>query len=148
MFPAGSTAHARELLNNHHTPESVKSQLRSVINHDVITGRANSAPPLTDGDARLWAELRDALLDPYLSPLVAEDLSDLPRTLVYTVAQDPFHDDGTLFARRLLDAGVDVTHVDNDAGFHAMNSLSSSEFSTVDKTESDAAIWDFIKKNL
>jgi acetyl esterase len=46
--------------------------------------------------------------DELVSPLHAEDLSDLPPAYVLTAEHDSFCDDGTLYAERLTAAGVPV----------------------------------------
>lgn len=46
--------------------------------------------------------------DPRVSPLLAEDLSGLPPTRIWTAGFDPLRDEGMAFADRLREAGVDT----------------------------------------
>jgi len=55
---------------------------------------------------------------PYASPLRAETLSGLPRSLVVTAGFDPLRDEGVAFADRLSDAGVPTLHRQYDAMIH------------------------------
>ena len=47
--------------------------------------------------------------DPDLAPLNSDRLGTLPRTLVVTAEHDPLRDEGEELARRLAEAGVDIT---------------------------------------
>lgn len=48
--------------------------------------------------------------NPYFAPLIEENLSGLPRTLIITAEFDPLRDEGEEFARRLKEAGNQVVH--------------------------------------
>ena len=47
-------------------------------------------------------------------------LVGLSKTYIVTTEYDPMRDDGVLYAQRLVDAGVHVTHAHYVHGFHGM----------------------------
>ncbi len=51
-------------------------------------------------------------VDPRAVPMMADDFSGLPETLLVTAAYDPLRDDGARYGDALRAAGVDVDHVD------------------------------------
>ena len=60
------------------------------------------------------------VFDPNVSPLMAEDLSDLPKALVLTCNYDVLRDEGLLYAQRLQEHGVDTTYKDYSGGTHTL----------------------------
>lgn len=56
--------------------------------------------------------------NPYVSPLRADNLSQLPPALVLTAEADVLRDEGIAYAERLKEAGVVVTEVHEEALIH------------------------------
>lgn len=56
-----------------------------------------------------YLENEDLAFNPYVSPLQAEDLSELPPALVIVSGYDPLRDEGILYANRLQSAGVNIS---------------------------------------
>jgi acetyl esterase len=58
------------------------------------------------------------LLHPYLAPIWAEDLSNLPPALIITAGFDPLQSEGMLYAKKLQDAGNSVRYIDYENMIH------------------------------
>lgn len=87
---------------------------------DTPSRRANAdAYILTAADMQKFGELYGG--DPFdwrASPILSESLAGLPDTIVIVGGHDPLHDDGTLYAEKLLAAGVAVELLDYAAMPH------------------------------
>lgn len=70
--------------------------------------------------------------NPYFAPLLAEDLTGQPRTLIITAEFDPLRDEGEAYAARLTQFGNDVTLYRIEDALHGFISLRSG-FSHVKK---------------
>lgn len=87
--------------------------------HTFATGRFLSREFMKYGWDR-YAPNQSDRDNPYVSPLRAttEQLKDLPPALVITAENDPLRDEGEAYARKLMDAGNDVTGVRYDGTIH------------------------------
>ena len=56
--------------------------------------------------------------EPYASPVLAPDLTDLPPAVVLTAERDTLRADGTRYVERLREAGVDVLHDETPGADH------------------------------
>ena len=61
--------------------------------------------------------------NPYFAPLLAEDLSGQPRTLILTAESDPLGDEGEAYGKRLQQAGVEARVIRIADGLHGFFSL-------------------------
>ncbi|GFO08748.1 arylacetamide deacetylase [Plakobranchus ocellatus] len=68
-------------------------------------------------DTELYDQIKEKITNPLVAPLMADDLSGLPSTLMLLVEFDVLRDEGLLFAHRLREAGV-KTDVYFTKGFH------------------------------
>jgi acetyl esterase len=57
---------------------------------------------------------------PYVSPLKAHSLAELPSATVVTCGLDPLRDEGAAYAQRLRKTGIDVTHHNYDDCIHGI----------------------------
>ncbi|KAG8511465.1 Neutral cholesterol ester hydrolase 1 [Galemys pyrenaicus] len=73
----------------------------------------------TTGNARIIKEIPQ-LLDARSAPLIADQkvLQHLPKTYILTCEHDVLRDDGIMYAKRLENAGVEVTLDHFEDGFH------------------------------
>ena len=60
---------------------------------------------------------------PYVAPVLAENLTNMPETLVLSAEFDPLRDEGEDYARRLREAGNKVTCYRIAGAFHGYFAL-------------------------
>ncbi|XP_063298755.1 neutral cholesterol ester hydrolase 1 [Pelobates fuscus] len=116
-------AHSLEVNNHTSLDVSETVSLRELLNWYSLlplSFKKDYKPVLqSTGNPNIIQEI-PALLDRRASPLIAlqETLQLLPKTYILTCEHDVLRDDGTIYARRLQEAGIDVTHDHYNDGFH------------------------------
>ena len=93
------------------------------VNFGTASYRENSEGYLLTADSMHWfwnhyAPDVEQRRNPYASPLLADDLSNLPPALVMTAEYDPLRDEGEAYADKLAAAGVAVELVRYDGFIH------------------------------
>lgn len=109
--------------------------LRQVLLYPAVDGTL-SAPshkryaqaPLLDRTAihffrDQYARSPQDIHDGYFSPLLADDLSQLPPAFILTAEYDPLRDEAAAYAVRLSAAGIDVVYQDYPGMVHAFLSF-------------------------
>lgn len=92
----------RPLLSAYFQEENLPDNIRDNPEEDVID-------PFDDNADEDLAQKMDGLaVDPYVSPLFAENLTNLPPAYMLVAEFDPLRDDGLLYTDRLKKAGVKV----------------------------------------
>jgi acetyl esterase/lipase len=125
LYATGTLKHVSAIRRNQHTTPEVKKQMyNTCINHGHLDAEYHykpyQKPDLDHGSEQVWSELKDVMMNPYFSPLVAEDLSGLPEAFVYTPRYDVLRDEGILYAKRLVSAGVPATHILGKSALHGI----------------------------
>ena len=87
----------------------------------------------------------DDVRHPYITPLNAQSHADLPPTILVTNGYDPLRDVGHAYARKLADAGNDITYVHNPDLTHGFPQFTRYSRASLAATEQLA---DLIKEKL
>ncbi|ARM75530.1 alpha/beta hydrolase [Acidianus manzaensis] len=72
-----------------------------------------------DNSISLYIRDQHDLLNPLLSPLTADNLSNLPPAIVVTAEYDPLRDQGEAYASRLIQSNVDTISIRINGEIHA-----------------------------
>ena len=115
--------------------KGVKAIARQVLLYPVLSGKLDQPSTDKNADAPVLTKLRmQCFIDyyardeadisqPYFSPLLAEDLSNLPPALIITAQYDPLHDQAVMYTGRLQKAKVPVKLLDYDHTIHGFVSF-------------------------
>ena len=127
-YALGDAAYVDVLLANRHTSRDVQRVMsESHVDWSRLPERFRSSVAAdvhpADGNATLWQRIAPVFLDPYFAPLMARDLRDLPPAYIHTAEADVLRDEAWMYAGRLTEAGVNVTHVHKHVDFHDMITL-------------------------
>ena len=119
--------HGEIFAGNRHvnTEMLIHSKYSSYVNESNLPERyrrSRRTGPIADGhhDDGIFERIKEIIVDPRVSPLMADDLSGLPPTHIAVEKFDVVRDDGLLYAKRLRDAGV-PTRVHMGNGYHLNN---------------------------
>ncbi|XP_046349758.2 arylacetamide deacetylase-like [Haliotis rufescens] len=114
----GQTSHpdlVEAMVHNQHTSASAKRSKYA----DFVDANANlpkrflrkeTSRDVDYGNETLWAEIAPRATNPYLAPLLAEDFTGVPPSLLVTAEYDVLRDESIMYAQRLRKAGIKVAH--------------------------------------
>ncbi|CAD6189114.1 unnamed protein product [Caenorhabditis auriculariae] len=132
MFYAGINMDEKDylvphVLTNGHVADKHKSTVNKAMSHAAHIENAHnynnySIPAVLKESPSEEAKrlMEPFIVNPDFSPLMRENLSDLPPTFVLTCEFDVLRDEGIMYAKRLEEAGVPTLHRHYINGFHAM----------------------------
>ena len=121
-YVEGSDERQSFFVNNDHVSPAIKKRTKPYVDVTKLPSKylvGYEKPSVETGNETMWNELKDKLLNPYFSPLVAERLDGLPLTYLFTAENDVLRDEAFLYAYRLQMSGVKVQHVVSDISIHA-----------------------------
>ena len=127
-YMTGTPNLASTFLANNHSVHLRNTKYSSYVGvKDKEQQKALKTPP-----GNIPKAVIDGLIDYRVSPLMADSLKGLPKTLLITCEYDVLKDDGLLYKARLLGEGVKVTHL-NYMTYHAFLAYQSVPFLTTEE---------------
>lgn len=101
--------------------------LKDTLTHDCIPAElkceAYAIPSVTEHDPsfkEVWDRFKPLVLDNKIMPLYKEDLGRLPPAYILTCDFDVLRDDGTMYAERLKQAGVEAVLENYKGALHGL----------------------------
>ncbi|KAH9512659.1 Neutral cholesterol ester hydrolase 1 [Bulinus truncatus] len=101
-------------------------------------------------DHNLVVQVESKVINPFVSPLIADNLNLCPQTYILVTEYDVVRDDGLLYAARLRAANVPVhlKYVDNQSHFYLAPKPSSDWFTFTSANQTWFEIYNYLIKNL
>ena len=123
-YVAGHSNYSSDIQNNRHVPQYIIEYMRTSFMNTVdlpMDGIRRSYKQVTSPEkSDIFDELKDVIMNPYVSPLFADDLRSLPPAYINACENDVLRDDSIWYTARLKKAGVEVK-LDVVSCFHAWN---------------------------
>jgi len=123
MYIDGNHDNEGAYSDNRHVTKSFRQEIaKTYMNLEKLPKEYLSEyvqPDFPDGDEKLWNKIKGKLLNPYYSPLAADNVENLPDAYVFTNKYDPLRDEGWLYAIKLKEAKNKVTMYNAEIGVHA-----------------------------
>ena len=133
---------ASSFLVNNHSMHLRNTKYSSYIRVEGDEQREVPSKPLDE----IPKAVLDGLTDYRVSPLMADNMKGLPKTLLITCEFDVLKDDGLLYKARLKSAGVKVTHF-NYMSHHAFLTVQPApKFTTEEFHHAFRDIIDYLKE--
>ena len=126
LYLEGNTGSMEAFMNNDHVSPAIKKMKVPYVDVTKLPSKylvGYEKPSVDTGNETMWNELKEKLLSPYFSPLVAKRLDGLPLTYLFTAEHDVLRDEGFLYAHRLTTSGVTVEHANMDNGMHGITTF-------------------------
>ncbi|KAK6034656.1 hypothetical protein COOONC_27828 [Cooperia oncophora] len=113
------------VLSNGHISPQIREKVDKIIDYSSFSYLNYGNDSLPERAPVVYSEeaqrrLAPFVANPYVAPLMQEDMSHLPPAFVMTCEYDVLRDEGILYAKRLKEAGVKVEARNYVNGFHAM----------------------------
>ena len=106
-YMTGTLSLASTFLTNNHSVHLSNTKYSSYVG---VKDKEKQKTPQKTPPENIPKAVIDGLIDYRVSPLMADSLKGLPKTLLITCEYDVLKDDGLLYKARLLGDGVKVTH--------------------------------------
>lgn len=136
--------------SNRHVTPSVRKLCSALVDVNLIPknmiSKGYHAASEEDSSNELSRTVMDQITDPYLFPLMNDDMRGLPTAFILTVEFDSIRDEGIIYAKRLQKAGVTVDWFHCRHCWHGC--VNSFDQGSKSGSEAFANVLNFLKKTL